>query len=81
MSGYRSEINASAGPSRIGRVGGGALLLVRVRLFDCGGEDPQPDAYTDLLPRDARRLALELLAAAENAERQTEQAGFWKQAR
>jgi hypothetical protein len=81
MSGYRSEIKASAGPSRIGRVGGGALLLVRVRLFDWAEHDPQPDAFTDLLPRDARHLALELLAAAENAERQTEQAGFWTQTR
>ena len=79
MSGYRSEITASAGPSRIGRVGGGALLLVRVRLFDCGAEDPQPDAYTNLRPRDARHLARELLAAADDAERQTEQAGFWEQ--
>jgi len=81
MSGYRSEIQASAGPARTGLVGGGALLLVRVRLFDCGGDDPQPDAYTNLRPRDARHLARELLAAAEDAERQTEQAGFWRQTR
>jgi len=81
MSGYRSEIKASAGPARTGRVGGGAVLLVRVRLFDCGGEDPQPDAYCDLRPRDARHFAFELLAAAEHAERQIEQADFSEQQR
>jgi hypothetical protein len=42
-----------------------------VRLFDEGVGDPQPDAFTDLRPQDARHLALELLAAAEDAERQT----------
>jgi hypothetical protein len=77
MSAYRWEIEASAGPAREGLIGGGAQLLVRVRLFD----DRQPDAYTDLRPRDARHLALELLAAAEDAERQTELAGFWEQTR
>jgi len=81
MSGYRSEIKASAGPARTGRVGGGALLLVRVRLFDCGADDPQPDAYCDLRPRDARHLAFELLGAAEHAERQTEQASLGRQTR
>jgi len=81
MSGYRSEIQAFVGPDRTGRVGGGALLLVRVRLFDCGGDDPQPDAYTNLRPRDARHLARELLAAAQDAERQTEQAELGEQTR
>jgi len=78
MNDYRFEIEASAGPARAGLVGGGAQLLVRVRLFDLGVDDPQPDAYTDLRPRDARHLALELLAAAEDAEWQTEQAGRWE---
>ena len=61
MSGYRAEIEASAGPARLGRVGGGALLLVRVRLFD--GPDAVergtdlPDAFTDLHPYQARTLA------------------------
>ena len=81
MSGYRSEIKASVGPDRTGRVGGDALLLVRVRMFDCGADAPQPDAYTNLRPRDARYLARQLLAAADDAERQTEQADFWKQTR
>jgi len=79
MSGYRSEIEASAGPARGSLVGGGAQLLVRVRLFDLGVDEPQPDAYCDLRPTDARHLALELLAAAEDADWQTEQASCWEQ--
>jgi hypothetical protein len=83
MSGFRWEIEASAGPGREGLVGGGSRLLVRVTLFndDLEGSEPAPQAYTDLRPRDARRLALELLAAAEDAESQTEQAGHWETAR
>jgi hypothetical protein len=71
------EIEASAGPAREGLVGGGAQLLVRVRLFDAG-EDPQPDAFIDLRPSCARQLALELLAAAEDAEQQTRAASRWQ---
>jgi hypothetical protein len=78
VTGYRWEIEASAGPASEGLVGGGAQLLVRVRLFDDGVENPQPDAYIDLRPSSARHLALELLAAAEDAEWQTDQAGFWE---
>ena len=81
MSSYHWEIEASAGPAREGLVGGGARLLVRVRMFDVGVEQPQPDAFIDLRPTSARRLALELLAAAEDAEWQTDQAGFWEQSR
>jgi hypothetical protein len=83
MSGLRWEIEASAGPAREGIVGGGSRLLVRVTLFndELEGTEPAPEAYTDLRPRDARHLALELLAAAEDAERQTEQAGWWERAR
>lgn len=79
MSGFW-EIEASAGPAREGLVGGGAQLLVRVRLFD-PGEDSQPDAFIDLRPSGARHLALELLAAAEDAEQQTRAAGFWEKHR
>jgi hypothetical protein len=81
MSAFRWEIEASAGPAREGLVGGGARLLVRVRLFDEGVEDPQPDAFIDLRPASARHLALELLAAAEDAEHQTRAAGFWEHTR
>jgi hypothetical protein len=85
MSGYRAEIEASAGPARLGRVGGGALLLVRVRLFD--GPDAVergtdlPDVFTDLDPREARTLAIGLLAAADDAEQQTLQADYWEPSR
>lgn len=82
MSGYRSEIEVSAGPAREGLVGGAARLLVRVRLFDDNPEGPPlPDAFTDLRPETARQLAFELLTAAEDADWQTDQAGFWKQTR
>lgn len=80
--GYRCEIEASAGPAREQILYGRALLLVRVRLLDNDClEHPQPDAFTDLRPAEARRLAVKLLAAAEDAESQTDQAGFWEQAR
>jgi hypothetical protein len=74
VSGFRWEIEASAGPAREGLVDGAAQLLVRVRLFDEGIED----AFTDLRPDDARHLAIELLAAAEDAEQQTRAANFWE---
>jgi hypothetical protein len=85
VSGYRAQIEASAGPSRLGRVGGGALLLVRVRLFD--GPDAVergtglPDVFTDLDPRQARTLAISLIAAADDAEQQTLKADYWEPSR
>lgn len=86
MSGFRFEIEASAGPAREGLVGSGARLLVRVRLFDGPGVADcvtgeavcQPDVCCDLRPESARDLAFELLACAEHAERQAGQAGFWE---
>jgi hypothetical protein len=78
MSGFRWEIEASAGPAREGTVGGRARLLVRVRLFnepDETGPKDTPDAFTDLRTDDARHLAFELLAAAEHAELLTPRAG------
>jgi hypothetical protein len=86
MSGYRGEIEASAGPDREGLIGGGAQLLVRVRLFDgpgvvdhiTGEPAGEPDAFTNLRPRDARDLAFELLAAAEHADQQTLKANHWE---
>jgi hypothetical protein len=77
----RWEIEASAGPARERLVGGGKRLLVRVQMFDDSAEHPGPDAFVDLRPSCARHLALELLAAAEDAEWQTEQAGHWEQPR
>jgi hypothetical protein len=86
MSGYRFDIETSAGPSRRGRVGGGAVLLVRVRIFDgpgvcdsvTGEHAPEPEAYTDLLPSEARSFAVKLLQAAEDAELHTERARWWE---
>jgi hypothetical protein len=80
VSGFYWEIEASAGPDREALAGGGARLLVRVRLFDEGSEHPQPDALTNLRPADARRLARELLGAAADAEHQTRAAGSWEKA-
>jgi hypothetical protein len=85
VSGYRAEIEASAGPARLGRVAAGALLLVRVRLFN--GPDAVergtdlPDVFTDLDPRAARTLAIGLIAAADDAERQTRNADYWEPSR
>lgn len=77
--GYRCEIDADAGPAREGILHGRAILLVRVRMFDSDGvDDPREDAYCDVRPEEARRLAIRLLAAAEDAERQTIQAGYWQ---
>lgn len=85
MSGYRPWIEAFAGPARRGRVGGGAVLLVRLRLFDGPGAasatgEPagEPDAFCDLDPREARDLALCLLAAADDAEHQTRHHDHWE---
>jgi hypothetical protein len=87
MSGYRFEINASAGPAREGILGARAQLLVRVRLFDgpgvartdTGEPSAQPDVYTDLRPEQARSLAFTLLSAAEHAETLTLKADWFRQ--
>jgi hypothetical protein len=60
-------------------------LLVRVRLFD--GPDAVergtglPDVFTDLDPRQARTLAISLIAAADDAEQQTLKADYWEPSR
>jgi hypothetical protein len=87
MSGYRSEIDAQAGPAREGVLYGRAMLLVRIRLFDgpgvistgTGEPCPQGDAYTDLRPEQARDLAFCLLSAAEQAEAQTRKSDWFRQ--
>jgi hypothetical protein len=80
MSGYRCEVEVSAGPGRGSLVGRGGHLLVRVRLFDGpdGCAEPLPDAYCDLWPADARELAFCLLAVAEDAEQRSREVGFWR---
>ena len=53
--------------------------MVRVRVFDgIDCPDRLPEAYCDLAPDYARKLAFDLLAAAEHAEQQSREAGFWK---
>jgi hypothetical protein len=83
---HRFEIDTSVGPAREGVLGGRAMLLVRVRLFDgpgvvdtlTGKPTGDQEVYTDLRPEQARDLAFELLACAEHAEHSTEQAGWWQ---
>jgi hypothetical protein len=81
MSAHRFEIDAQPGPGRERVSHGRYQLLVRVRLFDgpgvsatdTGEPRPQPDVFCDLRPERARDLALGLLVAARDAERQTRQ--------
>jgi hypothetical protein len=71
MSGFRWNVEASAGPAREGMIDGTARLLVRVRLFDEPEQTwpcTRPDAFCHLRIDAARELAFELLAAAEHAE-------------
>ncbi len=83
---YRFEIDASAGPAREGLLHGASQLLVRVRMFhgpgvvdDWGEQVTDADVISDLRPEQARDLALGLLQAAQDAERQTLQANWWKE--
>jgi hypothetical protein len=83
---YRFEIDATAGPAREGLLYGASQLLVRIRMFngpgvvDVWGEEvTDPDVISDLRPEQARDLALGLLQAAKDAERQTLQANWWKE--
>ena len=77
---HRFEVDTSVGPGSQGSLDGTRkIILVRVRLFDGPGvvDDAtglpagEPDIYTDLLPLDARRLAIRLLEHAEQAEQQS----------
>lgn len=83
---HRFEIDTAAGPAREGMLSGRAMLLVRVRLFDgpgvvdalTGEPAADEDVCCDLRPEAARELAFGLLECAEQAERVTEQAGWWQ---
>ena len=76
MASHRFEIDTSPGPGSQGSLDGTTrkIMLVRVRLFDGVVDDRtrlpagEEDVYTDLLPVDARRLAIRLLQHAEQAE-------------
>ena len=86
MASHRFEIDAAAGPARGSLVGGGAMLLVRVRLFDGPGvvdggtglPTSEQDVYTDLRPDAARTLAARLVSCAEQAEQLTARANRWQ---
>ena len=80
---FRWEADAQAGPVRESLLQDARMLLVRVRMFnppavtDCPASEPTPDVLCDLRPEEARHLALLLLQAAEDAERQTRGANRW----
>lgn len=80
MASHRFQIDTAAGLSSQGSLDGTRKVFqVRVRMFDGVTDDAtgrpagEEDVYTDLLPMDARRLAIRLLEHAEQAE----QASWW----
>jgi hypothetical protein len=74
------EIEASVSPARV-LIDGTEELLVRVQIVDPGSVDGSRDAFIDLRSTCARRIALEILAAADDADWQTEQDGCPEPAR
>lgn len=74
MSGFW-EIEASVSPAREVSVDGSEQLLVRVQIIDLEDPDPSAAAFIDLPSTQARRIALEILAVAEDADWQTDQHG------
>ncbi|MGH2863366.1 MAG: hypothetical protein ACRDLT_17955 [Solirubrobacteraceae bacterium] len=73
MSGYW-EIEAAVSPVSV-LVDGAVHLLVRVRIVDVDDSDPSAVAFIDLPSAQARRIASEILAAADDADWQTDQNG------
>ena len=69
------EIEAAVSPAREILPDGGVQLLVRVQIVDHDSSDGVAEAFIDLRCTDAHRLALEILAAADDADWQTEQDG------
>ena len=80
MSGFW-EIQAAVSPARKVLVDGSAQLLVRVQISDLDNADLSAVAFIDLPSTEARRIALEILAAADDADWQTEQNGCPQEAR
>ena len=80
MSGYW-EIDAAVSPARDVVVDGSPQLLVRVQIVDLDNADPSAAAFIDLPSTQARRIALEILAAADDTDWQTEQDGCPEPAR
>jgi hypothetical protein len=75
------EIEAAVSPAREILGDGSEQLLVRVQIVDLDNADPSANAFIDLRSTCARRLALEILAAADDADWQTEQDGCPEPAR
>jgi hypothetical protein len=69
------EIEAAVSPASILVGDGSEELLVRVQIVDLDDADPSAAAFIDLRSTQARRIALEILAAADDADWQTEQDG------
>jgi hypothetical protein len=69
------EIEAVVSPAREILPDGGVQLLVRVQIVDHDSSDGVAETFVDLRSTDAHRLALEILAAADDADWQTEQDG------
>lgn len=74
MSGFW-EIEAAVSPARVILVDGTAQMLVRVQIVDLDNPDPSAAAFIDLPSTEATRIALEILAAADDADWQTDQHG------
>jgi hypothetical protein len=73
------EIEAAVSPARVMLVDGSLQLLVRVQIVDLENPDPSAAAFIDLPSTEARRIALEILAAADDADWQTDQDGCPRQ--
>ena len=69
------EIEAAVSPASILVQDGSEELLVRVQIVDLDNADPSGTAFIDLPSTQARRIASEILAAADDADWQTEQNG------
>ena len=68
------EIEAAVSPVSL-LVNGSVQLLVRVQIIDLEDPDSAAAAFIDLSSAQARRIALEILAAADDADWQTDQDG------
>lgn len=79
MSGYW-EIEAAVSPVSI-LADGAEEMLVRVQIIDVDDPDPSAAAFIDLPSTQARRIASEILAAADDADWQTDQNGCPREAR
>lgn len=80
MSGFW-EIGAAVSPASILAWDGNAQLLVHLQIVDLDNPDPSAAAFIDLPSTEARQIALEILAAADDADWQTEQSGCPQEAR